>query len=236
MGYSPWGHKESDTTERLLFHFPPNHWQTTTCLLGEGSGQGLVPRLSTEHSVYFKLVFPSIFLMRHENFCHFLISLSLGPRLLFCFHTLCVTFPATSQQSVPMRVLICPEILSPSSGLSILGPSPFPVTPFLSSADTHSRCPGAGGCTSGMNVQTQPSASWGGCSASSACPHPVPEEQAQSRNRPQSRKDAQGHTAEANQSPGEHTRDWSELRSAWNQGAVGVLRYTRKQGNIQTLL
>ena len=77
MGYSPWGHKESDTTERLLFHFLPNHWQTTTCLLGEGSGQGLVPRLSTEHSVYFKLVFPSIFLMRHENFCHFLISLSL---------------------------------------------------------------------------------------------------------------------------------------------------------------
>ena len=35
-----------------------------------GSGHGLVPRLSTQHSVYFKLVFPSILLLRHENSCH----------------------------------------------------------------------------------------------------------------------------------------------------------------------
>ena len=35
MGYSPWGHKESDTTERLYFHF--QSWasqvaQTVNCL------------------------------------------------------------------------------------------------------------------------------------------------------------------------------------------------------------
>ena len=27
VGYSPWGRKESDTTERLYFHFPDMHQQ-----------------------------------------------------------------------------------------------------------------------------------------------------------------------------------------------------------------
>ena len=31
MGYSPWGHEESDTTERLHFHF------SLSCI-GEGNG------------------------------------------------------------------------------------------------------------------------------------------------------------------------------------------------------
>ena len=34
MGYSPWGHKESDTTERLHFHF------SLSCI-GEGNGNPL---------------------------------------------------------------------------------------------------------------------------------------------------------------------------------------------------
>ena len=34
VGYSPWGHKESDTTERLHFHFP------LSCI-GEGNGTPL---------------------------------------------------------------------------------------------------------------------------------------------------------------------------------------------------
>ena len=108
---------------------------------------------------------------------HF-ISLNLGPRLLLFFHTLCVIFPTTSQHSVPIRVLICPEILSPSSGFS-----PFPW--LLSSVQWPliPECPGAGGRTNGANVQTQLSASWDGCSASAASPHPVPEEQSPEQDR-----------------------------------------------------
>ena len=34
MGCSPWGHKESDTTERLHFHFSPS-------CIGEGNGNPL---------------------------------------------------------------------------------------------------------------------------------------------------------------------------------------------------
>ena len=34
VGYSPWGHEESDTTERLHFHFP------LSCI-GEGNGNPL---------------------------------------------------------------------------------------------------------------------------------------------------------------------------------------------------
>ena len=34
MGYSPWGHEESDTTERLHFHF------SLSCI-GEGNGNPL---------------------------------------------------------------------------------------------------------------------------------------------------------------------------------------------------
>ena len=34
VGYSPWGHKESDTTERLHFHFSPS-------CIGEGNGNRL---------------------------------------------------------------------------------------------------------------------------------------------------------------------------------------------------
>ena len=32
MGYSPRGHKESDTTERLHFHFLNCIWMTTPCV------------------------------------------------------------------------------------------------------------------------------------------------------------------------------------------------------------
>ena len=34
MGYSPWGHEESDTTERLHFHFSLSR-------IGEGNGNPL---------------------------------------------------------------------------------------------------------------------------------------------------------------------------------------------------
>ena len=113
---------------------------------------------------------------------HFLTSLNLGPRLLLCFHTLCVIFPTTSQ---------CPYKSSdiswdPQSLIRILSPPDQISFPWLLSSvqwPLIPECPGAGGRTNGANVQTQPSASWDGCSASAASPHPVPEEQSPEQDR-----------------------------------------------------
>ena len=128
---------------------------------------------------------------------HF-ISLNLGPRLLLFFHTLCVIFPTTSQHSVPIRVLICPEILSPSSGFC-----PFPWF-------------------SGHSFQSVLEPEDAPMARMSKPNSVLPETAAQpllhlltlcQRNRAQSRTDAQSqsHTDEANQSPEEHIRDWSDF-------------------------
>ena len=40
MGYSPWGHKESDMTERLHFHFNHEEASLVAC---NAEGPGLIP-------------------------------------------------------------------------------------------------------------------------------------------------------------------------------------------------
>ena len=103
VGYNPWGHKESDTTERLLFHF------SLSCI-GEGNGNPLqysclenlrdggaqwaafygvtqsrtgLKRLSSSSSSFYNLPPPT---RNHLNFMVY-FSLSLSFFFFFCIST-----------------------------------------------------------------------------------------------------------------------------------------------------
>ena len=45
MGYSPWGHKESDLTERLTHTHTHTHTHTSSSLLNSVAPRGAGPRL-----------------------------------------------------------------------------------------------------------------------------------------------------------------------------------------------
>lgn len=178
-----------------------NYWGTTTCLSLEkavvmASFQDfLQSTLFLFISDLYSLRIP-IQTWKFPSLWHF-IFLNLGPRLLFCFHTISAIFPTTTHHWVPVRVLTCPETLRPSSWPPLSpGSRTFPVTPLLRSAAIlprvswcHMRhrwheCPNPMQCFPGGLLSL--------CCISSPCARGT---RAQSRDR------CQGHTATANQGP-----------------------------------